>query len=437
MTLYPTRRAIWLAAAGAPAALLVSAAAPGFWVLAGGWVLLTAALLLADAALSAPPGALQLSLAAPGLTGVGREAELRIEARFERLAPNEVEIALGADDRLGHAGRRSRLAVRDGVGSAILRVHARRRGESRLQGVWARWRGPLGLVWRQRRETPAQAVPITPDLEGVREEGLKLFTRDAPFGIKAQLDLGEGAEFHALKVFQTGMDLRAIDWKQSARHGKLVGREYRAERNHNIILALDSGRLMSAPIGGLSRIDHAIGAALLLAFVGLKLGDRIGLFAFDARPRLASGAVAGVRAFSALQRLAAGIDYSTEETNFTLGLTSLAGRLDHRSLVVVFTDFADPTSAELMVEHVGRMARTHLVLLVTFRDDELEGLAATEPQAPDDVSRAVVASTLMKQREGVLNRLRRLGVHILEARAAEIGPALVNRYLDVKRRELV
>jgi uncharacterized protein (DUF58 family) len=147
--------------------------------------------------------------------------------------------------------------------------------------------------------------------------------------------------------------------------------------------------------------------------------------------------VAGVRAFPALQRLAAEVDYSTEETNFTLGLTSLAGRLDRRALVVIFTDFADPTSAALMVEHVGRLARTHLILLVIFRDEELEQLAAAEPREPDDVSRAVVADALLRQRENVLVQLRRLGVQILEARADEIGPTLINRYLDVMRRELV
>jgi uncharacterized protein (DUF58 family) len=194
---------------------------------------------------------------------------------------------------------------------------------------------------------------------------------------------------------------------------------------------------MSAPIGGMARIDHAVRAGLFLAFVGLKLGDRVGMFAFDAQPRLNSGAATGVRAFPALQRLAAAIDYSTEETNFTLGLTSLAGELDRRALVVVFTDFADPTGAALMVEHVGRLARKHLMVVVTFRDEELEQLAAAEPHEPDDVSRAVVAVALLRQREGVLGQLRRLGVQVLEARAAELGPDLINRYLDVKRRELV
>jgi uncharacterized protein (DUF58 family) len=437
VSVYPTRRAIALMAAGAPFALALSAAAPWLWLAALAWLLLGVALMMSDAALAAPVGGLRLQLSAPALVGVGRDVVLRLEGRFAGRAPKAVEFAVDVDARLERLEGPQAVRIEGGAAETAFRLRARRRGEGRVGGVWARWQGPLGLVWRQRQEDPGAVVPVTPDIQAVREEGLKLFAREAPVGVRAQLDLGEGAEFHALKEFQTGMDLRAVDWKQSARHGKLVGREFHAERNHNIILALDCGRLMSAPVAGQARIDHAINAALILAFVGLKLGDRVGLFAFDARPRMTSGAATGVRAFPALQRLAAKVDYSTEETNFTLGLTSLAGGLERRSLVVVFTDFADPTSAALMVEHVGRLARTHLVLLVTFRDEELERLAAAEPATPDDVSRAVVAARLLKQRESVLGQLRRLGVQILQARTADLGPGLINRYLDVKRRELV
>src|SRR5207253_9428278 len=133
---------------------------------------------------------------------------------------------------------------------------------------------------------------ITPDIQGVKDEALRMFSRDAPFGMKAQLETGEGADFHALKDFTTGMDLRSIDWTQSARHAKLIGREYRTERNHHVVLAIDSGRLMCAPLDGAPRVDRAINAALLLAFVSLKLGDRVRLFAFDARPRISSGSTA-------------------------------------------------------------------------------------------------------------------------------------------------
>jgi uncharacterized protein (DUF58 family) len=176
---------------------------------------------------------------------------------------------------------------------------------------------------------------------------------------------------------------------------------------------------------------------LLLAFVSLRMGDRVGLFAFDSKPRLASGLASGPAAFPLLQKLASAIDYSTEETNFTLGLTALAGRLDRRAMVVVFTGFADATSAELMVENVARLMRTHLVLFVVFRDEELEALITKPPVEPDDVSRAVIAERLLKQREAVTTRLRRLGAQIVDAPAEAMSTSLLNGYLDAKRRGII
>ena len=437
MTLYPTRRAIALMAAGAVPALAVAVAAPGLWTAAAAWIVLALGLMLADVLLAASPRRLTVRAEAPRVMGVGRPEPGKLTAQFEGPAPRTIELAIGLNDRLSAEPDRVTVRTHGGRAEADLTLSPVRRGEGRIEGVWARWHGPLGLMWLQRRAPPERPVAVTPDVASIKEQALRLFARDAPLGAKPLLDRGEGSDFHALKEFQTGMDLGDIDWKQSARHAKLIGREYRTERNHHVLLALDTGRLMSAPAVGLPRIDRAINAALLLAFVSLRMGDRVGLFAFDSKPRLASGLASGPAAFPLLQKLATGIDYSTEETNFTLGLTALAGRLDRRALVVVFTDFADATSAELMVENVARLMRTHLVLFVVFRDEELESLTTKPPVEPDDVSRAVIAERLLKQREAVTARLRRLGAQIVDAPADMLSTALLNGYLDVKRRDLI
>jgi uncharacterized protein (DUF58 family) len=202
-------------------------------------------------------------------------------------------------------------------------------------------------------------------------------------------------------------------------------------------MALDAGRVMSEPFAGQPRIDRAVAAALLTAYVALKDGDRVGFFAFDSRPRASSKPIGGERAFSTLQRVAAGIDYSANETNYTLGISTLAAGLNRRSLIVIFTEFADTISAELMMGAVGTLLERHLVLFVVLRDEELEAFAAAEPLAPEDVSRAVAAAGLLQERRLVLTRLRHLGVHVLEASAAETGPALVNSYLGFKRRGML
>jgi uncharacterized protein (DUF58 family) len=436
--IYPTRRAIVLVAAGAPGALLIGLVAPGYWLVGPAWIALLLALALADAWLGSSPSSASLSLAAPNSLYVGGEAEAFVNAAFASgRPPVRAEVALEANARVGVEPERLAARVEAGQLTALFRLSPTRRGEARLSHGWMRWQGPMGLVWKQRRQAFDHTAPVIPNIQAVREEAVRLFSRESIFGLKVQIDSGEGAEFHALTDFRAGMDRRSIDWKQSAKHAKLIGKEYRTERNHHIVCAVDCGRLMSEPVSGLPRVDQAINASLLLAYVSLKIGDRVALFAFDDRPRHASGLVSGVRAFPLLQKLASKVDYSAEETNFTLGLTTLAGRLQRRALVVVFTDFADTVSAEMMVENVGRLLDRHLVLFVAFRDEELETLVAAEPMEVDDVSRAVTAANLLKERELVLTKLRRLGVHVIDAPNARMGTAVLSAYLDLKRRNLL
>ena len=436
--IYPTRKAIALAFVGAPIALIVGLAAPGLWLAGAAWTVLVLGLILLDARLGADRRSLQLDLAGPAALAAGGAEEATLSARFGKgTPPVRAEAALEANDRLRIAPELARVAVDGKAAAAGFSLTPLRRGEAVLERMWLRWTGPIGLAWKQQVETPALAVPVLPNIRAVREEALRLFSRSAPFGVKSQLEAGEGSEFHALRDFQAGMDSRSIDWRRSARHGALLAKEFRTERNHHLIFALDAGRLMSEPVLGLPRIDRALNAALLLAFVSLKLGDRVGLYSFDSRPRLATGTVAGAASFPLLQRLAAGVDYSSEETNFTLGLTQLAGQLKRRSMIVIFTDFADSTSAELMLENIRRLLQRHLVLFVVFRDEELEALSGAEPAQPDDVSRAVIAHTLLREREVVIERLRRLGVQIVDAPIERIGPELLASYLDLKRRELL
>ena len=132
---------------------------------------------------------------------------------------------------------------------------------------------------------------------------LDVAVRSALYGAKENLLVGEGSEFHQLRDFSRGMDPRGIDWKRSARHRSLLGKEMRAERNHSILLALDNGYLMREEIAGLPKIDHHITAMLSLAWAGVLTGDRVGLFAFDARPRAYQPPEGGRAAFTRLSGL--------------------------------------------------------------------------------------------------------------------------------------
>jgi uncharacterized protein (DUF58 family) len=435
--IYPTSRAVVVMALGAPLALAIGLVQPNYWVAGAAWALLVGALCLADAVLGAPRDRTTLTFEAPGVLHTGASAPLTLKVSFERRGPAHAEAAAQVNERLTLSADRAWAPVRRGEAQAAFELSPVRRGQGEIERIWARWRGPFGLVWKQISQAPRRLIAITPNVSAVKDEAIRLFARDAMFGLKTQLETGDGSEFHALRELTPGMDRRAIDWKQSARHGKLLAKEYRTERNHPVVFAIDTGRLMCEPLLGMPRIDRAINAALLMAFVSLKLGDRVGFFGFDVKPRLFSGAASGAHAFPFLQRIAAQLDYSSEETNYTLALTQLGGALERRSLIVVFTDFADTTSAELMLENVGRLLKRHLVLFVIFRDEELEAIARREPVDPEAVSRAVTAEVLLRERDLVIARLVRMGAHIVDAPAAAIGPALLSAYIDLKRRDLM
>ena len=435
--IYPTRTAVLAAAAGAPVALLVAVALPDRWFVGLAWPVAVLLLTAFDALNGVRAGTAKLVL--PSSAAVGAEVNARVSVTLEGARPPAAaEVALAATPLLHvEDDGRAWLALTGGRGAVLLPLTTVRRGTALIDRVWLRWRGPLGLAWHQRVIVTDAAMPILPDIRAVHERGAQIFQRHALQGLLTQIDRGDGTDFDALVEFRSGMDRRALDWKQSARHMKLHAKEFRSERNNQIVFAVDAGRQMSEPVAGLPRVDRAVSAMLLTAWIALKLGDRVALHAFDSRPRIASGLISGVPAFASLQRLAAAIDYSGEETNYTFALTTLATRLTRRSMIVLFTEFTDLTSADFMVRAAARIVRTHLLLVVVLRDEEVESIADRLPVTTEDVTRAVTASALLRDRKLVLTRLQHLGVHVIESEHDRVGERLVQGYVDLKRRNLL
>ncbi len=430
----PTTRTAWIAALAAPVALVIAAAAPAAWLVApaAGVVLLLAALL--DAAMAGRLA--EWRVIAPSDIEVGEPVSIRVLADVIGRAPGgSVEAALMLDPRLASEGRASmRLSPVEGAWQGAATITPKRRGTGAIERVWLRWTGPLGLGARQVSHPLADSIRIWPDLSPVRSPALQHFLRDAAFGIVARRIRGEGTQFEALSEYHPGMDRRRIDWKSSARHTKLFARENEAERNNQIVFAFDCGQAMCESVDGLPRIDRAVSAALTAAWVAIKGGDRVSLFGFARRPEVMTPFYGETRAFHRLQSAAAALDYHGEEPNFTLALATLAARLKRRSLIVLFSDFTDPTSAELMIESLGRIAEKHLVLFVTIEDSELSALQDAEPDSVEALATAVAADTLARQRAVVLQRLRQLGIDVIEAPWDAIGYRLIDRYLDAKRK---
>ncbi len=437
----PTLRCLVVFLAGVPLALAAVAVDVRLWTI---WLAyLGAAVVLSglDAILGVSSRRLRLTVTAPDQLSIGERGTAEVALTAGRAGAT-VEVLAELDDDLA-AQPPVRVEVRspDGrahaTGATQLELVPRRRGLHALRALHVRWAGPLGLIEKRRVFPVGKKVSVVPNLAAVRAIALRMFSdRNFMSGMKVERFIGDGSEFEALREYVPGLDHRAIDWKSSARHRKLLCQEFRAERNHQVVLAIDAGQLMSEPIAGVPKLDHAINAAMLLTWLCLRTGDRVGVFGFDERVRQWSEPQGGMHTFQRVQAMSAELDYARVETNFTLTLADLSTRLKRRSLVVLFTDFLDTVTAEMMVDNVTRLARRHLMLFVALRDPQLEARALERPRSLTEMHQAVVAGDFVRERTIVLERLRRAGAHCLDAPADRFTMALLNRYLDIKRKEL-
>ncbi len=437
----PTLRFVIVLAAALPLAVapsvLGAGAFPAWLAVIGGITLL----LLLDAALGAPRRRVNVTTAVPPQIYIGDEGELTVTVKVASSRTPEVEVIPELEgDVAPTRPARFRLRPESGQSTAVVRfpLHPTRRGMPRLVALHLRWAGPLGLVERRWRRTLDVPVAVVPNIGAVRAMALRMLSnRELMAGLKTERFVGDGSEFESLREYVPGLDHRAMDWKSSARHTKLLVQQFRAERNHQIILAIDGGQLMSEPLNGIPRLDHAINAALLLSWMCLKTGDRVGLLGFDEKVRTWSDPAGGMHAFPRLTRLSADLTYRRAESNYTLAIAELAQRVKRRSLVVLFTDFLDSITAELMIENVTRLTRHHLVLFVAISDPAVDGWTRRGPHSMADLHEAVVAGGFLRERRLVLERLRRAGALVIDSSPEHFSMALINRYLDIKRRELL
>jgi uncharacterized protein (DUF58 family) len=434
----PTRRAVLIFAGSVPLALVIAAIVPSWWVLSVDWAVLVLAGLAGDAVLALRPGALGAQFATPERIFIGEAAA--ITARFpaaRQRRPTRLDLLAEQRGDLEPAALRSVDLEPDQEAILELPLIPLRRGKISVDRIWLRWEGPFGLVQIIHRVAIDRTIDVVQNIRGVHGAALQFFAREAIFGVRVQQERGDGTEFDCLKDHVPGLDTRFIDWKHSARHRKLVCKEFRVERNHPIILAFDTGHLMLEPIDGIPRLDHAINAGLLLAWIALEGGDLVGSYGFDAVTRHYLQPVRGMANFPRLLRSTAELSYHREETNFTRGIAELAIRLKRRALVVLFTDFVDTVTAELLVESMQRVAQKHVVIFVSLSDPFLQATADAAPERFESVAEAVIADDFLRDRRVVFDRLERLGIHCLDLPRAALSVGLINRYLMVKQRGLL
>jgi len=326
----------------------------------------------------------------------------------------------------------------DSVGTLEQSALPRERGPIAFGPVYLWVENPIGLLRRRFVAGGSVAARVFPDLSAVEEYG-SLARRSTLLdaGLRKLRQRGAGSEFESLRDYAAGDPFRAIDWKASARRGRLMVAQYDIERSQQILVLLDAGRLMVARIGLQRKFDYALTAALSIARIAQTTGDNIGLHAFAARPILSIAPRRGAAHVAALTQRVFDLQPRMEEPDYERTCSELRNRYSKRSLFILFTDMFDPIASAAVLGSLGLLVPRHLVMCVLMNDAAIAGALEHEPRAATDAYRASVAMTLLDERAKAIAQLRARGIIVIDVPAPQLTIALLDAYLDVKARALL
>ena len=436
----PTRRLLLLILIGIPMAgfpIFHPGVGPALWI---GYLLIVVVLAGADYMIFPRKRSFRCSLTAEKVFYLGNQSFIELQINTPGYFTIQGHLFIKAGGPINIAVPEKLTTLAPGDNTLRYPVSFNKRGNVQFQEVLLRLRGYLGLCWVQTTFSLGlkQKARVVPNIRGVGRYALRFFSDpQMRAGLKVERYRGQGSEFESLREYLPGFDTRTIDWKASARKAKLYCREYRAERNHEIVIVLDCGRLMAAEMDGITKLDHAINALLLMAYLAIKTGDQVGFMAFSDRIKHYLKPHGHLSVLDQISRQCDNISYDFTETNFVIGMEHLLAMQKKRALVIVLTDFVDSISAELMRDYVGLLARRHLVLFVAIRDPFLDANLQPPPRQLIDLHRQVACYHLKDERFKLFSDLKRLGIHCLDVLPHEISVPLVNRYLDIRRREMI
>jgi uncharacterized protein (DUF58 family) len=430
----PTKRAAvaFVLLAGAP--LLVPG--HGAWIAAVVAVACCVAAAVFDARSLPPRGAISVERAMPERLSVGVANPVSLVVRnasgvLARVLVRETPPPGFAGERL--AGPLD--VPPHGEAEAAFAFTPSSRGSFVFGDVGVRLLGPLGVVFRQEVARCAQPCSVYPDITAVR--GYALLARRGKLheiGVRAARLAGSGTEFESLREYQPGDPYRDIDWKATARRGRPMVRRYEPERSQTLVIAVDAGRLMAANAGALTKLDRAVNAALLLSYLGLEMGDHVGLLVFGRDVEVFVPPRKGRRQLGVLLEALYDVQARVEEPDYERALRYLAQNLSRRSLIVLFTDVAGTEPSKRLIEVLAGLAPRHLALVATQRNRGLEQRAVAEIATADDAFAAAVAEDLLRDKAEALRILASRGALVLDIEPEDLSVAAVNRYLEVKAR---
>lgn len=309
------------------------------------------------------------------------------------------------------------------------------RGNAAMGNAYIRYQSPLRLAERWAVAPLGQQVRVYPNLEEAKRHSIYLLrSRQIDMQKRYARVRGSGREFDCLREYRLGDEVRDICWSASARRGKPVTKLYQMERSQIVWLVIDSGRLMRARIGDLSKLDYAVNAALSLAQVALYSGDRVGLITYGRGVRHRLAPTRGSAHLRALIESLADIRQESAEADHLQAAGMLFSIQHRRSLMVWLTDLAETAMTPEVIEAASHMMPRHVVVFAVIGQPDLLQAAFHQPDTIPEMYQTAAAQEVILRRELLLARLRERGALALEVESGALSTALVNSYLSVKQR---
>jgi uncharacterized protein (DUF58 family) len=436
--IWPSPRAIGIAI-GLAVALAVASAFPALTIV----VLVASAIFLGalvlDVVLGPARDALRCSrLPLPALA-LGRTATLVYELRHRGAVAIRVVIFEAPVTNVTFAALS--VAVRVEARSqttASVTIVPQERGATRFGDLYLAVENSIGLLRRRYRVPAGADARVFPDLSAVQTSGrLARRTTLVDAGLRRLRLRGGTSEFESLREYVPGDGFRFVDWKATARRGRLMVSQYDIERSQNVIVALDCGRLMTPTLGRARKFDFALTAALSVTQIAQAASDNVGLIAFAARTLLDIAPRRGAAHARALAQASYDLQPRLEEPDYETTFVELRRRHGRRSLVILFTDISDPVTSAAVLAGLTTLVPRHLAMCVLTNDAAIENALDRAPVTAHDAFRTAVAMTLADERAKAIALLRARGIIVVDVPADKLTVALMDAYLDIKTRGLL
>jgi uncharacterized protein (DUF58 family) len=390
-----------------------------------------------DFALAAPVRRLVLTRSGDSSVRLGESADVTLTVTNPSRRPLRADLRDAWPPTSWNPGSevaasRHRLTVPPGERRRVTtRLRPTRRGDRHADRVTIRSYGPLRLFSRQGAHKVPWRVRVLPPFASRKHLPAKLARLRELDGRTSVLTRGEGTEFDSLREYVPGDDTRSIDWRATARQNSVAVRTWRPERDRHILLVLDTGRTSAGRVGDAPRLDASMDAALLLAALASRAGDRVDLLAYDRRARaLVQGRSAG-DVLPSLVNAMATLEPELVETD-ARGLAATALRTaPRRSLIVLLTTLDAAPIEEGLLPVLPRLTQRHTVVVASVADPHIARMA-TARGSTDAVYEAAAAAQAQAERARTAEQLRRHGVTVVDATPEDLAPVLADAYLALK-----